>query len=171
MGLRVGCCCLSGRDGEWPCGPGEQTPSPTWALEGFLACEALMKVSLCSPPTGALIPLPRRKCGRDLGGAQGTAWCRGPGASASPASRGLMAWRDAHLGKGTCQPHLLAGWGLLPVFLLRQAGRSPAPSCGQYHLTQHAEQDCGGRCPLAQTAEERTGIFLDLRGCCCHLRC
>lgn len=45
----------------------------------------------------------------------------------APASRGLMAWRDAHLGKGACQPHLLAGWGLLPVFLPGQAGRSPVP--------------------------------------------
>lgn len=76
------------------------------------------------------------KCGGDLGGAQGAAWCRGPEASASLTSRELRAWRDAHLGKGTCQPHLLAGWELLPVFLPRQAGRSPAPSCGQYCLTQ-----------------------------------
>lgn len=52
--------------------------------------------------------------------------CGGPVAGAS-ASRGLMAWRDAHLGKGACQPHLLAGWGLLPVFLPGQAGRSPVP--------------------------------------------
>lgn len=55
-------------------------------------------------------------------------WQSGLAASAPPASRGFMAWRDAHLGKGACQPHLLAGWGLLPVFLPVQAGRSPVPS-------------------------------------------
>lgn len=43
-----------------------------------------------------------------------------------------MAWKDAHLRKGTCQPHLLAEWELLPVFLPGQAGRRPVPSCGLY---------------------------------------
>lgn len=78
-----------------------------------------------------------------LAGPRAAAWCTGPGASALTASRRLMAWRDAHLGKETCQPHLLAGWGLLPVFLPRQAGRSPAASCGQYCLTQCRARDRG----------------------------
>lgn len=48
-----------GRDGECPRGPGDQIPSSTWALKGFLACEALMRTALHSPSIGPLIPLPQ----------------------------------------------------------------------------------------------------------------
>lgn len=121
MGLRKGCCCISERGGVWPWGPGEQIRSPTWALKGSLVWKALMKVFPLTPhPLAHLFHYLGTNCGGDLGEAWSSTWCRGAGASASSASRGLMAWRDAHLGTGTRQPHLWAGWG---CFLFSCPGR------------------------------------------------
>ena len=104
---------------------GELSPRPTWALKGLLAwhvSKAPRRTVLHPLSTGPLTsPLGTKNRADPGGGWRGG----GPAASASLASRGLMAWRGAHLGKGACQPHLLAGWGLLPVFLPGQAGRSP----------------------------------------------
>lgn len=97
--------------------PRRAEPQPHLATERVpcLACLQGTKEDHCTLPVHCPLSLEQTWAG-----------CGGPAAN-FPASRGLMVWRDAHLGKGACQPHLLAGWGLLPVFLPGQAGRSPVP--------------------------------------------
>lgn len=135
MGLRRGCCCTPGRDEAWLWSPGEQTPGATWLLQGSLVCEALLSAYLHSSSVGTLIPPSRDKVLRNLGMGQGAACCSGQraGGQCFACIQRVDGLDRCPPQKGTCQPHLLAGWGLLPVFLPRQAGRSPVPICGQYH--------------------------------------
>ena len=90
VGLTKGRCCSLGRDGVCPRGPGEKILSPTWALKVLLTLKALMRLILCSPSAGPLIPLPRDQvCGRPGWGA-GCSLGRQhhrPVARPSPASR------------------------------------------------------------------------------------
>ena len=86
--LTKGWCCSLGRDGVCPCDPGEKIPGPTWARKESLASRALMRLILCSPSAGPLIPLPRDQVCGGPGWGAGLAWRHhGPAARASPASR------------------------------------------------------------------------------------
>ena len=90
VGLMKGRCCSLGRDGVCPCGPGEKIPSPTWALKELLARKALMRLVLCSPSAGPLIPLPQDQVCRGPGWGAGRSLVRqrhGPAARASASRR------------------------------------------------------------------------------------
>lgn len=136
---------------ERSCGPGERSPCPTWAPKGLLAWHVSE-----APRRTVLYP-----------SVHWPAYAATPGrsseqtrASASPASRGLMAWRGAHLGKGACQPHLLAGWGLLPVFLPGQAGRSPVTGSWAVQSDTVRAEGRGSKVSSGSDSGRENGDFL-----------
>lgn len=113
--------------------PGRAGSQPHMGTERLPCLQGTDEAHFILSIGGPLIPLPRDKVSGDLGGAQGVAWCSGatdqqPVLLLHP--EGLMAWRDAHLGRGTCEPHLLAGWGLLPVFQPGRQGGAVFPAMG-----------------------------------------
>lgn len=96
--------------------------------------------------------------------------CGGPVASA-PASRGLMAWRDAHLGKGACQPHPPPGRVGAASCFPAWAGREEPCSW----LTGPAVRHCAGRgtgiegVPWLRQWKGGWASFSDLKGYYCCL--
>lgn len=137
---------------------------PHLGSESVAHSQGIDEVHLCSPSAAHSFHYLGTKCveawvsaGCSWGGSTTGQW---PGLLHP---EGLTAWRGAHLGKGTCQPHSWQDGDCLPVFLSGQVREEP---CSRLWVKfDAAGRGLGTQGVVWHSPRGESTHLLDLKGC------